>query len=169
MHRLREAASACPNVTLRQGTAKRLLNGERLMRHCDSQAHKADAPLIPSVTAVYPVHSLQIMLRPLLATHLRFVLPAGAGNQWQEGDAVAGVVYSRAPRGNTEAAAREEVKAVAHLTIVCDGMYSSLRGSSPSAKQCYLALPHLCSGHAPSITTSQMTCLDLCPHDCKCW
>ncbi len=28
VHRLREAASACPNVTLRQGTVKRLLNGE---------------------------------------------------------------------------------------------------------------------------------------------
>jgi hypothetical protein len=29
VHRLREAACACSNVTLRRGTAKRLLNGER--------------------------------------------------------------------------------------------------------------------------------------------
>lgn len=52
-----------------------------------------------------------------LAPHLA-VLAAVEGSEWQEGEAVAGVMYK---------SAAGEATAHAHLSIVCDGMYSSLR------------------------------------------
>ena len=57
------------------------------------------------------------------------MLPAGGGDNWREGDAVAGVLYSRPGCDGDVTATRQEAKALAHLTIVCDGMYSSLRGT----------------------------------------
>lgn len=53
----------------------------------------------------------------------------GDGDEWQEGNAVAGVLYSRAAQYEGGSVGREEATALAHLTIVCDGMYSSLRGT----------------------------------------
>ncbi|KXZ44567.1 hypothetical protein GPECTOR_65g185 [Gonium pectorale] len=47
------------------------------------------------------------------------------GGEWQEGEVVTGVVYRHQPAGPD--AAPVERSARAHLTIVCDGMYSNLR------------------------------------------
>lgn len=69
VQRLRQAAASQPNVTARQGIAKRLLNAD--------------------------------------------------GEEWQDGEVVTGVAYSSQAGG--------ERAAKAHLTVVCDGMYSSLR------------------------------------------
>ena len=63
------------------------------------------------------------------------IVPTGDGIEWQEGDAVAGVLYTRADHSEGGPAEREEATALAHLTIVCDGMYSSLRGI-PSTYRC---------------------------------
>ena len=54
-------------------------------------------------------------------TRVLLPLPAGEGKEWQEGcgQVVTGVAY-RASDGS-------ERTASAHLTIVCDGMYSNLR------------------------------------------
>lgn len=50
--------------------------------------------------------------------------PPDKGTEWQEGQVVTGVVYRHQPPGATEGTERS---ARAHLTIVCDGMYSNLR------------------------------------------
>ena len=70
IQKLREAAAAAPNVTVRQGTVKQLIND--------------------------------------------------SGNAWEEGQVVTGVKYKASSDG-------QEVSALAHLTIVCDGMYSTFR------------------------------------------
>lgn len=67
--KLRQAAAACPSVTVRQGYVKRLINDK--------------------------------------------------GAEWSEGQVVTGVQY--------KAADGEEIVAKAHLTVVCDGMYSAFR------------------------------------------
>ena len=64
---------------------------------------------------------------------------AGAGHAWEDGDAVAGVCYFRTPRGCDGAVPRKEASAKAHLTIVCDGMYSALRGTASSLGPALLA------------------------------
>ena len=70
IQKLREAAAAAPNVTVRQGTVKRLINDK--------------------------------------------------GEEWEDGQVVTGVRYKAASDG-------AEVVSLAHLTIVCDGMYSIFR------------------------------------------
>ena len=52
--------------------------------------------------------------------HIAYIalLAAVEGAEWQEGEAVAGVMYK---------SAAGEATVQAHLSIVCDGMYSSLR------------------------------------------
>lgn len=70
VQKLRGAAAAAPNVTVRQGTVKRLINDK--------------------------------------------------GENWEEGQVVTGVRYKASSDGT-------EVVALAHLTIVCDGMYSIFR------------------------------------------
>ncbi|GLI67912.1 hypothetical protein VaNZ11_012238 [Volvox africanus] len=47
------------------------------------------------------------------------------GGEWQEGEVVTGVVYRHLPTGADKAPV--DRSAQAHLTIVCDGMYSNLR------------------------------------------
>ncbi|KAG2422456.1 hypothetical protein HXX76_016026 [Chlamydomonas incerta] len=49
------------------------------------------------------------------------------GGEWQEGEVVTGVVYRHLPGGTGPASAPVERSARAHLTLVCDGMYSNLR------------------------------------------
>lgn len=69
VQKLRAAAASQPNITIRQGMVKRLINAE--------------------------------------------------GHEWQEGDVVTGVIYKSEDGSDRPARA--------HLTIVCDGMYSNLR------------------------------------------
>ncbi len=54
VHRLREAASACPNVTLRQGTVKRLLNGEAAVVLWLQCAQAAQASVLSSISKTKP-------------------------------------------------------------------------------------------------------------------
>ena len=51
---------------------------------------------------------------------------AGSGGEWVEGEAVSGVSYK-----SNDGVDRV---ALAHLTIVCDGMYSNLRKSLADPK-----------------------------------
>lgn len=100
IQRLRQAAAAAPNVTVRQATVKRLINDK--------------------------------------------------GEDWEEGQVVTGVRYRGADGADTAA--------LAHLTIVCDGMYSIFRKklSVPDIKHPSffvalllkdVALPHPNYGH----------------------
>ncbi|PNG99144.1 hypothetical protein TSOC_015083, partial [Tetrabaena socialis] len=53
------------------------------------------------------------------------MLVSDKGGAWEEGEVVTGVVYRHQPSDPQAAAVDRPARA--HLTIVCDGMYSNLR------------------------------------------
>ncbi len=99
MQKLRAAAGSLPSVTVRQGIVKRLING-------------GATSCLPSKDMCAPVCRGCLINIQLNA--------ADQEKEWHDGEAVTGVLYKMSARD-------EELVAHAHLTVVCDGMYSTLR------------------------------------------
>jgi squalene monooxygenase len=122
VQRLRQTAASCPNVTVRQGIVKRLVNDE--------------------------------------------------GEDWEEGEVVTGVRYKSSSDG-------KDRTALAHLTIVCDGMYSSFRsklGRGEVQKPSYfvglllkdVSLPHPNYGHVVLASPSPVLFYPISSNEVRC-
>ena len=122
VQKLRQAASACPTVTVRQGIVKRLINDK--------------------------------------------------GEDWEEGQVVTGVKYKASVDGMDKVA-------LAHLTIVCDGMYSSFRsklGKSDIKHPSYFVglllkdvkLPHSNYGHVVLASPSPVLFYPISSTEVRC-
>ncbi|GFR50196.1 hypothetical protein Agub_g12364 [Astrephomene gubernaculifera] len=99
------------------------------------------------------------------------------GGEWQEGEVVTGVVYRHLPAG--EGAAPCDRSARAHLTIVCDGMYSNLRKHLSSSTpvhpsffvalllpNCQLPVPN--HGHVVLAKPSPILFYPISPNEVRC-
>jgi hypothetical protein len=113
VQQLRLAAAAMPGVTAREATVRRLLNGafrSSMRRACcvlcvvcvGSSGAQTTLSTDAYPTAAQPTDS-----------------KTDEGNDWNEGEPVSGVQYKT---GDGEVRT-----AKAHLTVVCDGMYSQFR------------------------------------------
>ena len=142
VQRLRHAAAGVPGVTAREGTVRRLLNRERTWvgRVAGCCGCRAAAVCAGAVAAVLCgcgcgvcVRALRTVLRrsapprPSKRSQHKTTQPnqhqnpqrAVEGGDWAEGEPVSGVQYKTG-----DGAVRT---ARAHLTVVCDGMYSQFR------------------------------------------
>ena len=116
VQRLRQAAASQQGVTVRQGTVNRLLDGAACLGLC-----LLCAKCMPG--HIYGMHAVTCE-SPLQTSRKRscvttFAVHADQGQEWRGHGAVHGVQY-KTRDGTTRTAA-------ASLTLVCDGMYSSLR------------------------------------------
>jgi squalene monooxygenase len=116
VQRLRYAAAGAPGVTAREATVRRLLNGapRRAPGACVGAASvRGEAAGQAGRQAAFALPQTAAFPRP------RFPRLPDRGLDWSEGEPVSGVQY-RGGDGSLRTAR-------AHLTVVCDGMYSQFR------------------------------------------